>query len=101
MPCSDERGTNADYISSAFQEKIDKLTRLLCEANRVIDHLELKHRRSPGPSRSRELREWWEDHKRMDKEREEQAKRIKQEYRIRQEARNKLTPEERRVLGIR
>lgn len=49
---------------------------------------------------ARALADWWEYHERMDREREESARESAERNRLRKEAAAKLTPEERRALGL-
>ena len=60
MPCYDGRGAESDRRA---HEKVDKLTRLLCEA---MGYLDL---RNLGDG-SEELRDWWAEHKEWDRIRE-------------------------------
>jgi hypothetical protein len=64
MPCYDER-SSAPYIHAEYQEKLDKLTRLLCEANKIIERLAGER----PVQRSQELFTWWYAHKEFDKRR--------------------------------
>lgn len=62
MPCSDGNY----YHDQLIQQKLDKLTRLLCEACKLIDN------RSLTSSMSKELKEWhiqhtWDDLRRGSK----------------------------------
>lgn len=59
MPCYDP-----EHNTSAYAEKIDKLTRMLCEAMRIVEGHE--HRLKC----STELRDWWDNHKKQDAARE-------------------------------
>ena|SRR5687768_5746084 len=97
MPCYDTGSREGDLALAAreAQVKVTKLTRLLCEANKVLDGSYLTN------SRSREMRERWEEHKRLDKEREERERRLQNERDLRRKALSKLSPEERRALGHR
>lgn len=60
MPCFDP---DADrYASEELRKRCDKLTRLLCEACKLVDLGKLG-RSSP------ELRAWWQQHQAWDKKR--------------------------------
>ena len=48
----------------------------------------------------RELMTWWEDHKEQDRVRRERMAEQLREIKLRKEALAKLTPEEKKVLGI-
>lgn len=65
MPCYDSRNEPSYVRAEAkkeFQEDLNNLTRLLCEACKIIFY-----RRSQAPSD--ELRKWHEDHLKVDKAR--------------------------------
>jgi hypothetical protein len=79
MPCysppvhKDEFGNWKD--GEIPQDQFDKLVRMLCEANRIIDEIPHEKRRS----RSRELATWWVSHQEFDRARKaiEEAKQRK------------------------
>jgi hypothetical protein len=62
MPCRDDGGFGYDN-HNACQDKIDKLTRMLCE---VLGTL------SSTSHYSTEVQEWWAKHREFDKKRLEQ-----------------------------
>ena len=65
MPCYDSRD-EPDFVrreaKKEFQQDLDILTRLLCEAMGYLDT------RNIGDG-SDELRSWWKEHKKLDRER--------------------------------
>jgi len=50
--------------------------------------------------RDDEVREWWEQHQEADRKAREARERKAREAKIRKEALAKLTPEEKKILGI-
>ena len=67
MPCYDSRNER-EYVETEprkeSQAYIDKLTRLLCEANKLLDGM-----RGDSPERSVELDTWWREHQIVDRKR--------------------------------
>lgn len=61
LECHDEKGDCTKRIKA----RLDSLTRMLCEANRIIDPIPHQKRRS----RSTELARWWVEHQTFDKKR--------------------------------
>lgn len=49
---------------------------------------------------SKELTEWWIEHQEIDKKREREEKYIERKEKLRTKALNKLTLEEKKILGI-
>lgn len=103
MPCTyyDDR----DYLRMA-REDLDKLTRLLCTATKMLEgaHV-LDAFRIPSAAEDRLLWDWWKEHKERDAkkaaaERENTLAEIAK-GRALKSARAKLSPEERKILGIR
>lgn len=87
MPCSD-----GGYDSSSiYVDKINQLTRLLCEVMTKC-----------GPLRgcSQELVDWWDSHQEIDKKRVAAEEAFRQKKLRRQKVLNKLTLEERKLLGL-
>lgn len=67
MPCRDG-GPSYGYEREQ-QERLDTVTRLLCETCQMLeDHDELSYL-------SQETRDWWEEHKLEDEEREKEERR--------------------------
>ena len=90
MPCRDGGPT----LESEQQSKIHDLTRMLCS---VLEMVESEHMLGNIHG---EVHAWWDRHKKEDieRKRQESARRTAQEKKL--EALSKLTPEERRLLGL-
>ncbi len=98
MPCSD--GGYNTHDNSAEVQKIHNLTRMLCglcelvestssnEFHNIVDHI-------PG------LAKWWDEHKEADRKREAIEKAAMANYRLEMRAYNKLSPDDRLLLGVR
>ena len=93
----DENGSKADHDDEYDHdhEKINRLTRLLCEANKLLDD-----EPRAGQFRSKEMCLWWEKHQEQDRLRLEKEALERAKVRLRIQARNKLTKEELEALGI-
>ena len=96
MPCmSYDDDPHADLRE--WKKKTDKLARIACKAMTELteqgkaDFLLIK---------DDEVREWWEAHQIADRQAREAREKKERENRIRQEALAKLTPEEKKILGI-
>lgn len=113
MPCISERD-NYDEIEdlneriTKLREDKDFLTRLLCDLCNKIENQSLEHMYLLSDT---ELREWWFKHKKWDAKRKAdleakflEARRVELEKHMLEErkraALNKLTPEERELLGL-
>jgi hypothetical protein len=111
MPCNDGgwpgRASGYEQNAEAAQLKLDDVTRMLCETCKLIEkhHPDSETQTSAGAIPG--LRAWWDEHKRRD------ALRLAQEaadqaakdeliaaQALREAAMNKLTDEERKVLGL-
>jgi len=93
MPCrSDDR-----YDCDSSKPELDKVTRLLCD---VCKHLEKGHSASFIFNSPSELSTWWKKHQAEDQKREavEKAEALKEQKK--RDALNKLTDEEKKLLGI-
>jgi hypothetical protein len=86
-----------DYSDREWKNKTDKLARIACKAMTELvdqgkaDFLIL---------RDDEVREWWEQHQEADRKAREARERKERDAKIRKEALAKLTPEEKKILGI-
>lgn len=89
MPC--DAGPSYSDIEEARKER-DIITRLACAYCKL---LESQGRPVPDWAQS-----WWEAHKRYDAEREAQEMKIAERERTRQAALRKLSPTERKALGL-
>lgn len=90
MPCTDGGVPYPDYT----QQRLDKATRLLCE---LCDQLE----NGNFTGFSGEMSEWWRKHQKADAKRKAAEALEQQRIKMRERALNKLTPKERRLLGVR
>ena len=92
MPCSDGGGYHRDN-----HEREDMLARIACAA---LTELERLGQEDFILLQNDEVREWWAEHKEFDRLRQEQERKIQEMQRKRKEALDKLTPEEKKILGI-
>lgn len=96
MPCRDYQDDPAYQVD--MQEKFDMLSRIACKALTHIeesgDGLEILILKDP------ELAKWWTAHKEADRREQERNRRDKEDKRIREEALAKLSPEEKKILGL-
>lgn len=97
MPCMsyDDR---PDYSNKEWKNKTDKLARIACKA---MTELVEQGKADFLILRDEEVRDWWEQHQEADRKAREEREKKEREARIRKEALAKLTPEERKILGIR
>lgn len=103
MPCSDGRGSIAAWDlarkEGELRRRNDSLSRIACELARWVEGYGPVINNIP-PEFSKETRDWWAAHKRVDAAREaEEAKRLRIRQ-VKEAAIKKLTPEERKVLGV-
>jgi hypothetical protein len=92
MPCYDPRTNDCDgKLSAETIELINTLTRLSCEYCHQLEQHGI-----PVPLYAKT---WWEEHKRMDAEREAREEAEKRATILRMVALSKLTPDERQALG--
>jgi len=67
MPCHDwGSGPPHNYNEELLQSKIDKLTRLLCEAGKMFEDFKAFDEYFAP---SEELTIWWKEHRKLDKAR--------------------------------
>lgn len=93
MPCQDP---DADREELAVQAaKIHRLTKALCAQLRSLEAQGLSHLIHPS------LRGFWQKHKEADERRRQAEERRLEQERQKRAAVAKLTPEERRLLGLR
>lgn len=97
MPCRDYESDNESWELAQLKKQADRLARIACKAltelenNGVVEAILL---------RDDEVATWWGQHKEADRKAEEERKRKAEEARAKKAALAKLTPEERRLLGI-
>lgn len=81
------------YNKGLSKKDRDKLVSTLCSR--------LKNTKKVNVTKySLELQMWWRDHKEADKKRIRQEKEKREQEKIRKQALSKLTPEERKSLGL-
>jgi len=83
-------GVDLDTITEQLCSKLSNLTKK--QADAIIYNARDK--------RSRELADWWEEHIEADKKRLQKELKAKKDAKTKAEAIKKLTPHERKVLGI-
>ncbi len=97
MPCRDYMDT-PEYQRD-IQAKCDLISRIACKALQHIedsgDGLEMLILKDP------EIAKWWTAHKEADRQEQIRIKEEAEEKKIRKEALAKLSPKEKKVLGIR
>lgn len=86
-----------DYSDREWKQKTDKLARIACKA---MTELVEQGKADFLVLRDDEVREWWEQHQEADRKSREAREKKEREARIRKEALAKLTPEEKKILGI-
>jgi hypothetical protein len=91
MPCSSEYPSESLLYAN---NQNDTLTRLLCAACKELEKLKGKE------PKDRELRHWWRKHKAWDARRIAQEKILRERKQLIEMAKNKLTKEERKLLGV-
>ena len=100
MPCMDYRD-EPSVIIRENTDKIDNLTQLLCGVMRQLDTRGIKLHFGKDVAG---LKTWWKNHQEQDRRRieaEQQAANEKRDRkRIRKQALNKLSDEERKALGL-
>lgn len=94
MPCM---GPSPQEELNAATHTIHQLTRMLCSLCRRVDEYE-------EPEMPHNVRVWWDTHKaedeRVQAEAKAEADKLRKKRRLRKSAAAKLSPEERKVLGI-
>lgn len=82
--------------------RADEFTALLCDKLKRLTNAQLAkwvyNGRSPA---ARKLADWWDEHQKIDAEKERDAKELKDLEAVKKKALAKLTPDERRALGHR
>jgi hypothetical protein len=93
VPCVDP-DSDRRYIAG-LNAKIQELTRLLCAACDALEMVE-----GSGINCGADLRTWWHAHQAQDKARLAKEQAQAQQQALYEAALGKLTPEERRILGL-
>lgn len=96
MPCM-SYDDQPDYSVREWKNKTDKLARIACKA---MEELVKSGKADFLLIADDEVREWWNTHQEADRKAREAREKKEREERIRKEALAKLTPEEKKILGI-
>lgn len=97
MPCRDYESDNGWNSSEAYKKQCDKLARIACAAMEELvkqgkaDFLVLKNE---------EVRNWWEAHVKADKREKARIAEQERRKRVKQQALDRLTDEEKELLGL-
>jgi hypothetical protein len=100
MPCRDY--DSQDEYERDQQKKLDAATKAACEALTELGAVE-QHDYWPGAilqRLSKETQDWWKKHKAADAARKKNEREQREQLKKRENAKNKLTAEERELLGI-
>ena len=90
MPCRSDYDGDSER---ALRKELERVTRVACELARTVDSDVYLHL-------NKETREWIVQHERADRERLKREREEADRLLMRKKALKKLTPEERRLLGI-
>ena len=97
MPCSDGNYGGTVYVDNPeTMKRLDKVTRLLCGLCKTLTQSGL----SKHIEADRELFKWWFDHQEVDRRRKEAEEKEAEKNRKLRVALDKLTDEEKKLLGI-
>ena len=97
MPCRDYESDNGYSRADEYKRQCDKLARIACAAMEELvkqgkaDFLVLKNE---------EVRNWWEAHIEADKREKARVAEQERRARVKQEALDRLTDEEKELLGL-
>lgn len=94
MPCSD--GGPVYAVDPQTIARLHKVTRLLCGVMTFLS----PNTRNGLCARDPELSEWWEEHQEHDRRRKKAEEAAAQRERDREAALAKLSPRERKALGL-
>ncbi len=109
MPCSDGRDnmSRIEYQDTPYTlDRLDRVTRLLCFVLRKINvsvlHaiIECKYSNTEDNTNARDLAKWWSTHQAEDRKREAAEREKERKKKVKQQALDKLTCEERQILGL-
>ena len=93
MPCCDSRDS-ASTVRSEMKVRIDKVTRVCCDMRTIL------RRKGLEKELTVESRDWIKEHDLWDKERIAEEEACGEREQVRLNALDKLSLEERRVLGV-
>lgn len=101
MPCmsydTNWASSSSDSDIKRLKKEADKLARIACEA---LTELEKAGKADFLILKNDELREWWESHKEADRKEKARVAEKERRERVRQEALDRLTDEEKELLGL-
>lgn len=101
MPCqsytSNWASDSTDRDVQRLKAEADKLARIACEA---LTELEKAGKADFLILKNDELREWWEAHKEADRKEKARVAEKERQERVKQEALDRLTDEEKELLGL-
>lgn len=95
MPCTDG-GPPGPSREDVLKQRLDTATDLLCGLCKKLEKSKIGKKLM-----TRELAKWWQAHQEADRIREESERMRRERETTRQRALAKLSPAERRILGIR
>lgn len=103
MPCrdyvDDTRIVTEYRDNPETKKRLDRVTRLLCFVIRNLTPLEKNHLFG-HKSNGQDLKKWWITHQKQDKLRLQKEKEKREHKKIKTKALAKLTPKEKRALGL-
>ena len=98
MPCRSYPEDFPEEMAKMTKEKLDIVSRIACKALTHIeesrDGLEILILKDP------EIAKWWSAHKEADRQEQERVRIEAEEKRLRKAALSKLSPAERKILGV-
>lgn len=99
MPCRDYSSDDWGVSSSApkLKAQMDKLARIACKA---MEALEKDGRADFLLLEDDEVRDWWLEHKEADRKERARVAELQRREAVKQEALNKLSDEEKELLGL-
>lgn len=98
MPCRDYVSDgDTGWNRERYKEQCDKLARIACAA---MTELEKVGKADFLVLKDDELRNWWEAHKETDRKERARIAEIERQERVKQEALDRLTDEEKELLGL-
>lgn len=99
MPCRDYESDSWDHSSEnrKLKQQADKLARIACKAMQALEELEQEDFLL---LKDDEVREWWTAHKEADRKERARVAELQRREAVKQEALNKLSAEEKELLGL-
>lgn len=97
MPCRDYESDNGYNQREEYKQQCDKLARIACAA---MEELVRQGREDFLVLKNEEVRTWWEAHVKADRAEKARIAEQERKERVRQEALDRLTDEEKELLGL-